>query len=236
MTNHEQLIDLISSYALGALSPAENQQVEEHLGECAACQVELRAYQHVVEVLPLAARQRTPPAATKQRLMAQVTQSSSSQHTMPVRGGLSGWFNRLSPALSLASLALVLLLGISNFWLWQRLKEPPQAAEFTLVALSGTEFTPDASGVMIISSDGMEGTLVVENLPNLDEEHQYQLWLIRDGTRSNGGIFSVYKTGYGHMVVKADGSLLDFNAFGITVEPAGGSPGPTGKKVLGGDL
>jgi anti-sigma-K factor RskA len=30
--------------------------------------------------------------------------------------------------------------------------------------------------------------------------------------------------------------LLKFQAFGITVEPTGGSPGPTGEKVMGGEL
>jgi anti-sigma-K factor RskA len=30
--------------------------------------------------------------------------------------------------------------------------------------------------------------------------------------------------------------LKAFSTFGITIEPAGGSPGPTGDKVLGGGL
>jgi anti-sigma-K factor RskA len=77
---------------------------------------------------------------------------------------------------------------------------------------------------------------VVDSLPVLDVTHQYQLWLIKDGKRTSGGVFSVSQAGYGALAISSPQPLKEFAAFGITIEPAGGSPGPTGDKVMGGSL
>jgi anti-sigma-K factor RskA len=114
------------------------------------------------------------------------------------------------------------------------------------IALSGTQAAPAATGLIVISLDGHHGTLVVDRLPELDEAQQYQLWLIKDGQRDlwlikdgqrdNGGVFSVSHEGYGSVWLDSPQPLVDYSAFGVTVEPAGGSSGPTGEKVLGGSL
>jgi anti-sigma-K factor RskA len=105
-----------------------------------------------------------------------------------------------------------------------------------VVNLAGTEFAPDASGIIVISQDGEHGTLVVDDLPDLGPEQQYQLWLIQDGERTSGGVFSVKQGGYAAKVIYAPHPLVDYGSFGVTIEPTGGSPGPTGEKVLGGNL
>jgi anti-sigma-K factor RskA len=102
-----------------------------------------------------------------------------------------------------------------------------------VVAMLGTEVAPAATGMLVISEDGEYGTLVVDGLPALDPAHQYQLWLIRDGQRTSGGLFSVNPEGYGSLWVSSPEPLSSYPAFGITVEPVGGSTGPTGEKVLG---
>jgi len=102
--------------------------------------------------------------------------------------------------------------------------------------LTGTEAAPGATGTIVISMAGESGTLVVDGLPSLDEAHQYQLWLIRDGQRTSGGVFSVNPEGYGSLWISFPANLTSYDAFGITIEPAGGSPGPTGDKVMVGIL
>jgi anti-sigma-K factor RskA len=76
----------------------------------------------------------------------------------------------------------------------------------------------------------------VDGLPSLDEEHEYQLWLIRDGERTSGAIFSTDENSYGGTRIRAPLSLLEYSSVGITIEPAGGSQQPTGERVLGGPL
>ena len=77
---------------------------------------------------------------------------------------------------------------------------------------------------------------MVDGLPPLDATHQYQLWLIRDGQRTSGGVFHSYASGYGVLWIHAEQPLVSFDGFGVTVEPSGGSPDPTGDKIMGGNL
>ena len=134
------------------------------------------------------------------------------------------------------SLALVVLLAFVNIRLQQHLAEyeGSSSEQFSTVKLTGTSNAPGATGVLVISQDGNLGTLIVDNLPPLDASRQYQLWLIQDGQRTSGGVFSVSPAGYGAMTVNSKLPLITYTTFGITIGPTGGSPGPTGAKVMGG--
>jgi anti-sigma-K factor RskA len=81
-----------------------------------------------------------------------------------------------------------------------------------------------------------KGVLAVTGLHGLDPAHQYQLWLIKDGQRRSGGVFSPDAEGYGSMLLTVPGDFKDFHAFGVTIEPRGGSEFPTGARVLSGTL
>jgi anti-sigma-K factor RskA len=126
----------------------------------------------------------------------------------------------------LVGVVLVVALALSLF------TGPGELENFGRVALAATENAPGATGILIISADGEYGSLVVQGLPDLDPDHQYQLWLIDNGERTSGGVFSV-EHGYAAIQVYAPRFLSSYQSFGITVEPAGGSSGPTGAKVLG---
>jgi len=241
MDLQEHINDLIPGYALDCLEEAEVVQVAGHLAACVLCRAELHEYQALVELLPLAAPDADPPAGVKQGLMARI-QASTSQPA-PAKPStwerLGSFFRTASPAWGLASLGLVAVLLVSNLLLWRQFTQSsaaPRPDSLQVVNLTGTDAAPDATGMIIISLDGDHGTLVVDRLPQLDPQLQYQLWLIEDGNRSDGGVFSVGPGGYASLWVSAPRPLEDYDAFGITIEPAGGSPGPTGDKVLGGNL
>jgi anti-sigma-K factor RskA len=78
--------------------------------------------------------------------------------------------------------------------------------------------------------------LIVQDLPLLPSDRVYQLWLLRDSTRDNGGIFQVDAQGFGMLLIHAPHPLADYRAAGITEEPAGGSSGPTSPRLIGGRL
>ena len=86
---------------------------------------------------------------------------------------------------------------------------------------------------MMVFANEKYGTLTIHNAPGLDSTHQYQLWLVKDGKRFNGGVFSVNEDGYGVLQISADLPLETYQSFGVTIEPFGGSAAPTGKKVFG---
>lgn len=239
----EHVLDLLPGFALDCLDEDEAILVTEHLTRCAGCQAELRAYQATVDQLALGVEEATPPAGLKARLLDRIQPGAPDVAARPEVSrwqSLGMFMRRTTPVWGLASLILILVLALGNLLLWQRINtlaaRLPPADSLRTITLSETGVAPGATGLIIVSLDGVHGTLVVDRLPELDESHQYQLWLVEDGQRDDGGVFSVSKVGYGSVWVDSPRPLAGYSAFGITIEPAGGSPGPTGEKVLGGSL
>ena len=248
--------DQIPPYALDCLDVEEAFQVEAHLTVCAACRAELEAYKATAAQLGLACSQVQPPGRLKARILRSIgdLQTERVSATRQKIGAPGFWIRMKIPVLwglyrSLASsvrntgpiwvgvsLLLVIALATSNIVLWKQVQRQQQSSDFHLVALKGTVSAPNASGIMVISQEGMAGTLIVDGLPALGAAKQYQLWLVKDGKRVSGGLFYVGQDGYCRLAVQSPGSLLNFSSFCITVEPTWGSPGPTGAKVLGGNL
>ena len=135
---------------------------------------------------------------------------------------------RWQPVLVLAIIAI--LVGAVYFW------QQNTAAQLDQFELTATDVAPDAEGIIEIAPDGQDATLTVSGLPVLSPEEQYQLWLIVDGQRASGVVFSVDPGGSASVAIDSERPLADYAAFGITIEPAGGSPGPTGQRVLGFNL
>lgn len=246
--NH--VLDLIAAYALNILEADEARQVADHLVSCQVCTRELESYRRVAERLPLAAPDASPPAHLKASILRQLPGKQNEPaalkmapvHTLPQK---RSWWQTLlqslpafSPAWSLASMALILVLGASNLFLWQRVNRlsEPSPSHFITVNLQGSSSTPAAAGMLVMDEHGNAGTLVVDGLPLLDSSKAYQLWLIRNGERTSGGLFSVDSLGYGSLWITSEIPLTTYDSFGVTIEPSGGSPGPTGERVLAGEL
>ena len=102
--------------------------------------------------------------------------------------------------------------------------------------LSGTGAWTSARGRMTVSRSGTKAFLLVVDLPPLPADKVYQVWLIKDRAKYNAGWFTVDSTGYGQTVIIPVAPFWEFEAAGITIEPAGGSLDPTGVNVLKGDL
>jgi anti-sigma-K factor RskA len=237
-TEHQTIIDLIPAYALRSLDADDADQVAHHLVGCADCRAELAAFEAVVDVLPLAAPEVEPAAALKERLMNRI-QTAPGGGTAVLPSPLS-WTERFSAAISdfftgprwrPAAVFALLVLLIGSFFIWRQLNLPP--SQFVLTP---TEAAPGAQGVIELVGNGRQATLTVNDLPQLDPDNQYQLWLIKDGQRISGGVFSVNANGWQKLTIDTPQPLSDYAAFGVTIEPAGGSPGPTGERVLGFNL
>jgi anti-sigma-K factor RskA len=90
--------------------------------------------------------------------------------------------------------------------------------------------------VLYFRPESQVAALHVYGLPLLEEGKVYQLWLIWDGQRESGGLFEVNEEGEGTLLIQAQRALGEYQAVGVTVEPTGGSPGPTSPRVIGGKL
>jgi anti-sigma-K factor RskA len=235
--DESHVIDDIPAYVLGALNAERLHQVDVHIAGCSECRNEMASYQMVAGNLSYLLPQRDLPPGLRSSILQKVSHVEN-EKPMPIKERISRWFSPLaSPVWGGISLVLIFFLAIGNIFFFQQsrlTKESP--SDFSIVSLAGQKNAPAASGVIVMSGDGNFGTLVVDNLPVLDSTKQYQLWLIKEGKRTSGGVFSVLDTGYGVLVVKSQQPLSMYDTFGVTVEPAGGSSGPTGDKVLGGSL
>jgi anti-sigma-K factor RskA len=227
----------LPGYALGTLPEEENAAVVGHLAGCPLCQAEVGRYESVVHRLALAAPLAEPPPELRQRLLDGVRGSRPLPASPGDQRPRATWRQPVAAAWGwqAALLLLIVVLALSNLLLWQQFSRLRQEAPpRRLISLSGTEVAPQASGILVFTGDGRQATLIVEGLPALAAGQQFQLWLIQDGNRSDGGVFSVDPAGYHTMPVLSPQPITDFDTFGITIEPAGGSPGPTGPRVLGG--
>ena len=231
---NEHPTDLIAALALGCLDADDVERVRRHLADCAHCQAELTAFQNVTERIAEAAPCASPPDALKKRLMARI----HPKQTFRCFERLMMTWPRLTPLAAAASLLLAVAIGGYHAVSWFRApgSELHPVEGVAMIWLKGTEDAPQAIGTLIIDRDGKRGLLAVNALQPLPKEWEYQLWLIKDGQRTSGGVFSVSVKGNAQVSVGVNLPLLDFDAMGITIEPAGGSPGPTGKKVMGGRI
>ncbi len=242
--NGNHITEYLPAYALECLDPEEKDLVDRHLAGCESCQAELRSYLSVVEQLPLAAPEHNPPADLKQKILAQASLpavlAAPSAQPSGFRQWLDGIFRPFSrPIWGAASLVLILVLAVFNIMQYQQVQHLRSIAmpQFSMVRLAGTNVAPSASGMLVISSDGEFGTLVVDGLPPLGTDQQYNLWLMQNGKRISGGTFMVLQDGYGALVVKSPQNLSLYDHFGVTIEPlSGGNPDKPGTKVLGSSL
>lgn len=226
--------NLLPAFALGCLDPDENDQVAEHLRVCADCRAELRELEQVGAHLAYAASPAQPSEAVKKRLLATCR---------PQRGyawfeNLFGRWPRLIPVTAMAACVLAVIFAMSSLMLWKNTDSGQQIAiaDLRLVPLQGTETMPHAVGQLVVDTAGGQGRLLVNALQPLAETLQYQLWLIRDGQRTSGGVFSVAQNGSADVLISSTRPFADYDSVGITIEPYGGSPRPTGQKVLGGQV
>jgi len=240
MVMYDHVTDLLPAYALDCLEEEEFIMVSEHLAICEQCRTELQSFQAVADQLVLLAPEATPSSGLKDQIMAQV--QSKKMRPMREKAPRSIWWqplteliHRSAPIWGLASLLLAVVLGSSTWMLWPPTEQmgthSPMDA-FEVVRLHCTQAAPNATGQIMISKDGQFATLLAGGLPILASGTKYQLWLIQDGQRLSGGMFSVTLDGYGSMSISAPESLLEYSSFDVTMEPAAGSIEPTGEIVL----
>lgn len=236
----DALQPLIAAYALG--EQIDDAEMLAHLQSCPRCQRDLQAYAQLARVLPYEAELHEPPPALRERIIAQVERAAASEQ--PMRPARRRWHWSL-PALGFAMVALVAML----FWNvslqqqnaaqsaqidasragWRTMTALLNAPDVKWYALSGDQ----ASGHFWLSQQQQVGCLVVEHLPPLAAGQTYQIWLGRDNERESAGTLTV-RNGSAWELIPLDNT--EYQTVGVTIEPDGGSPAPTGPRVLFGTL
>jgi anti-sigma-K factor RskA len=239
-----ELAEQLEAYALGILDAATTREVERHLAACPRCRADLAAVHEVVQALPLAVDLVDPPPTLGRRIQARARREALARWLLG-RWSLVAALLALTFATTLWAFSLqgrVDALARERDALAGRLWAQGVAAQILLAPdtapreLVGSEVAPSARGRLYVNPSRDTALLLVENLPPLPEGRAYQLWLIEGDRRASGGVFRVDESGRGYLLVRAAAPLAAYDAVGVTDEPAGGSPGPTGSRVLAGSL
>jgi len=242
--NHNNLYrENLAAYALGTLDEDETRMLEEHLENCLECQTELADYMAVSEDLLFA----LPPQAPSPRLRSQL-EARLPNNKKPSGTGLFQWLPQISFGQMAAAVALIFLLGLNIYSSLQMRGLQRQQAELAqrmdaeqsaiaMLAYPNTQrisFNEGVAGSLLLNAETNTAILFTWNLPELPEDQTYQIWLIDEhGNRTSGGLFGTYpEQGYTSIEVTVSSPLKEFVGLGVTIEPWGGSPGPTGPNVL----
>lgn len=249
MMTCQEMEQLISAYVLDAVDETERQEIETHLPQCANCRRLVQEYQPVADLMPYAADQVEPRAELKYRVLAAMQPRAPLQTAPNLGVRLADVVASLwrTPAFSAVALLMVVALTLWNVnYQNQIASEVARQNELlTMVAysdgqprhLQGTEVAARAIGRLYSGYEESAFVVATYDLPVLPPNQVYQLWLIdASGTRTSGGTFTVDNHGRGWLLGHAPKPLDEYRSVGVTVEPWGGSPGPTGAKILGGNL
>jgi anti-sigma factor RsiW len=235
----------LAAYALGEAEA--DAALLAHLASCSACQRDLRAYVQVARMLPYDAPEVAPPPSLRDRILAAVEADNPRPAPAPPPVPPTPRRRRLPalwPAFTIA--VCIVLLGwnialqnqlrgqtaqmVSNRQNWQTMIALLNDPAVRWYAINGDT----AKGHFWAAPQGQVACLVSQGLPALAAGQVYQVWLMHNGTPTNGGVFEA-RDGNGWILIRVDESLAEYDSVLVTVEPHD-STMPTGPQVLGGTL
>jgi len=255
MKTHEQFADDLALYALGELTGAERESLDEHLHTCAACRRELQALRGDLGLLGLSSSGPQPPARSKERLMRAIASEprrgpSSTSVELPRRSLWWAWV----PAFAAVALFFVAIgmwrsnqhmndlvaeltnrnqeegIQLDRLNQEMRLLTSPDAVH---VSLNPMKSPRQPSGTAIFSPSQKRMIFMASNLPPVPEGKAYELWIIpMNGAPIPAGVFKPDEHGNATMMDHPMPEGVEAKAFAITVEKEEGSDKPTSPIML----
>jgi len=247
---HERLREDLAAYALDALPAEEADLLRAHLATCETCRAQLRWLRPALDALPASVEQRTPPPRLRESLLTTVYEGVAGAADGPLEphrrrertASRPAWWRSLGgfalrPAGALAAVAL-LAVGIgAGYAIWggeeERRSGPGSGPAVTEVAAEVPE--PGLADVVSATLEvhGDSGTLHVQEMPRLDPDEVYEVWVDRAGVMEPASVFVLSRDGTAAAAVP---DLAGADAVLVTREPRGGSPQPTNPPLLRAEL
>jgi len=259
---HEEAYDLIEAYAFGTLESEEADAVEAHLDSgCPECVARYRIAAEVSAQLATALPQEDPAPHVKEKLFQKIRGARSPKAARPDRAKIIplntalGWG---TAALAAAALLLMvvwsngmrselrqiksgMMIGVEEL---ADMRERLDEYENHSVVLGGMDMRfidlvnyhadVDANGTVAIDTTDDILVVYVFNLPQMPEDQEYHLWMVRDEQPVDCGSFAV--DGDGCAVIEVEDLVAEDRILELTVtaEPLGAAPKPTGREYMWG--
>lgn len=244
--------DDLLSYLVDELGEDQRGRFENHLGSCGKCREELNELRPAWNSLSSDLDMRETPDDLKAQVFQSIFAGKSSEDKEAV-GDRSGSFPASSVRAlrgksfrfrwDIAAAVMALLLAVSVWQnvqmranlasMQQHLSSPSYVLQSYRMYPAGVETTP--SGEVLLVEGAGQRKLIVQMSglrPNTGEE-VYQVWLIRNGIRTNAGTFRADENGRGVLTYNFASSDPSFEQIGITLEPDANGTQPRGVKVSG---
>jgi anti-sigma-K factor RskA len=240
---------LAAAYALDALDDDERVAFEAHLADCADCAAEVEGFTATAALLGSAAAQ-PPPPSLRDRIMAEVATTRQDDVLRPEPVAAPEPTESTGPDGPSGSPAPVVSLDAARRRRNRVMTALGAAAAVVLVAVVGVVMSNRggvsaddvlaASDVQIVTLEGEQSSVQVAWSRELDRivvegddlaapgaDLVYELWAIVDGTPLPAGLISHGGGSMSELLELDDLDDQDVAAWGITIEPEGGSEAPT---------
>ncbi len=233
-----ELHDLVSDYLLGTLTDADHHAFEQHLDECASCIRQIDELAGGLEAL-FFSQDEEPPPGLRESVMAAVEATAPTAGfgleeqpvadvvPIPERRDRTWRMRRFTLAAAAAVVLLVVGVGVLPQLFQDRIEQITGASDAVVLAVEPTLGPSDENQMSLTYSDEERGAVMIATgLDPLGSEATYQMWLIGADGPVSAGLFRPDESGF--VTVELAGVPEPGVAFGVTIEPAGGSPQPTG--------
>jgi len=248
----EQLIPFL----LKELPPEEAQAFQLHLTTCHSCREEWTELQQVWQTLPYKMDEVEVPELLKADMLNRILEEIDEQ-PQPLeplskteadhsgeKAAVRSIKRRKLGSYAAASIVCFVVGAAAGWGLNEYSRNPASPGvqavapaqmveQYALKAFDPA--MPAASGQCWIKQQGQQEQLIVQvnGLGRNAGDQAYQVWIVKQGIRFNGGTFRVDDNGNGVLTYDLQPFEREFETIGITLEPDALGSKPRGKKVLG---
>ncbi|WP_430467697.1 anti-sigma factor [Winogradskyella ouciana] len=244
---------LLEQYLLGELDVKESEQIERILSSDTELKVYFDQLEEDFETLGLE-NTITPPALIKSNLLNAINSASNDTKIVELKPNSSSKFY-LGIAASIAALFMIGSFWMYNQLntvkqqlqtvekektelnttiesLNEELKNKnslyaaiahPETEKYVL---TGNDISPDTKVISYVNHSTKSVVINTERLPDLDADHDYQMWADVEGEMINMGVISKDKK------LMAMNYIDHSESLNITIEPAGGNDHPTVERLV----
>lgn len=220
---------LAAFYALDALEAPERDTFEAHLPTCEQCRAELERLTAGVEKIAHSMMEPAPPSL-KDAVMSAIDARDTASAAGPVKP-IQQARRRRRLVVGVVAAAAAFVVGVV---LTGVLNAPLEGVDAVIAADDARTLeradTPVGPIEIVWSNERGQGVFIGTNLPAVDAGETYALWVIDEAGPAPAGLFT--PDADGHATVLIDGEVESGTTLGLTVEPAGGSPNPTGEILV----